>query len=121
MQKSIETPATLKVEIETESLKGVVKEGRLMEFAETVAALAGREIRYQLVELLTEAGVGLSELGETVAIETGFTMIGKYGTRPPRPWPPWPRPTPDPWDRTEIPVTLETELRRIVRDEIAHG
>jgi hypothetical protein len=119
MDKRVETPATLKVEIETQSLQRVVKEGRLMEFAETVSALAAREIRYQLVELLAEAGVGLNELGETIAIEAGFTMTDRYGTRPPRP--PWPGPIPGPWDRAVLPIALETELRKIVRDEIGRG
>jgi hypothetical protein len=82
------TPATLRVEIETESLKKVVEDGRLMEFVETASALAAQQIRYQVVERLAEAGVGIHQLEEAVIVRAGILMDDEFGTRPPIPFPP---------------------------------
>jgi hypothetical protein len=112
MQKEVKTPAVLRIEIKTASLKKVVEDGRLIEFAETISALSAQQIRYQLVEMLAESGVGLRQMGETMVVEAGFTMDGKYGT-------PWPGPIPGPWVRTDLLAVLQAELRQIVQNEMA--
>lgn len=91
------TPFNLHVEIDTASLKKVVEEGRLMEFATASSTLAAQHIWYQLVDKLAQAGAGIDQLDEsTVVIHAGLTMEGDFGTGWPKipfpdiPRPPWP-------------------------------
>lgn len=112
MNKEGAWPATVKVDIEPEGLKRVVKDGRLIEFVDTLSTLAAEQIKTQIVEKVAAAGVGLSKQGEGVSIVVGFEIDDKYGTGPkPRPWPwPWP------WFKQGL--AFEQGLRQIVREEL---
>jgi hypothetical protein len=109
MSKERKWPVALKVDIEPEGLKRVVKEGRLMEFVNAFSTLASEHIKVQLVEQLAKAGVGLAKLGESVSIAIGFDVDDPYGT-PPKPWP---------WPKAMLGAVLEHEVRNIVRKELA--
>lgn len=120
-------PVTLKVEIEPEGMRRVVKEGRLMEFVGALSGLASAHIGSHIVEQLAHAGVGLADAGKGISMTVNFDVDDPYGTGP-KPWPgPWPV-GPWPWRRMgsvaidtvplpEMPA-LEEMLRRIVREEI---
>lgn len=110
MSKERKWPVTLKVDIEPEGLKRVVKEGRLIEFVNAFSTLASEHIKIQLVEGLAKAGVGLAKIDGGVSIAVGFDIDDPYGT-PPKPWP-WP------WPKAMLGAALEREVRDIVRKEL---
>jgi len=76
-------PVKMNLTIESASLKKVVEQGRLMEFADALSTLAAAQIKYELVEHVTKAKVG------GLSISVGFDDDYEYGT-PPHPWP-WPK------------------------------
>jgi len=135
MGKERAWPVTLKVDIEPEGLKRVVEEGRLMEFVGAFSTLAAEHIKSHIVEQLSEAGVGLTEVGKGISIVIGFDVDDPYATGP-KPWP-WPRryyrvlgqsaieilPSPGGWvaiDTVPLPErpVAEEWLRRVVREEL---
>jgi len=87
--------ATLKVDIEPEVLKRVVKEGRLSEFVNTFPALAAGHIKAQIVEQLAT--------GKFAGVVIHYD--DEFGTHPPRPF----------IDTVPLP---ESRLRHIVREEL---
>lgn len=115
-------PVTLTVDIESDGLKQVVKEGRLLEFVQTFSTLAEEQIKVQLVDELAKAGAGLSKAGTDIKLELGFTLGEKFGTVPrpriPWPWPPWPWPRPEPWPESILGSIDKQGLRQIVREEL---
>ncbi len=76
-------PIKLNLTIEPASLKKIVEQGRLMEFADALSTLAAAQIKHELVEYVTKAKVG------GLSLTVGFDDDDEYGT-PPKPWP-WPK------------------------------
>jgi hypothetical protein len=75
----------LSLEIEADSLRRVVSEGRLLEFAGTVANEAAAQISAQIVDRLAEAAIsGNASGGMNVSVAFIFEG-GDFGTVPPRP------------------------------------
>jgi hypothetical protein len=106
--KQRELPVRLNVEVDIEGLRKVVREGRLLEFANAFAELAADNIKKDLVDTLASAGVGMTEVSDQVAFQLYFDVDDPYGTGPkPIPWP-WPRDM----------QYLQDELRRAVREEM---
>lgn len=119
MEKQKNLPVTLKLEIEADGLRQVVKDGRLLEFAETLSTLASEHIKQQLVEHLAEGAVGLRDAGKGINLAIQFDTDGIFGTGPfpPRPWP---RPRPWPWSKIRLDID-EIRIRELVRDELANA
>jgi hypothetical protein len=76
-------PINLTLTIEPASIKKIVEQGRLMEFADALSTLAAAHIKAELVDKVARAGSG------AVSVIVGFDDDDRYGT-PPRPWP-WPK------------------------------
>jgi hypothetical protein len=79
-------PIRLSLTIEPGSLKKIVEQGRLLEFAEALSAQAAAQIASELVNHVATAGAG------GFSLSVGFDDDNRYGTgggRPPRPWPWW--------------------------------
>lgn len=90
MGKERKWPVTLRVDIDPDGLKRVVKEGRLTEFVEVFSTLASRYIKTELVEGLAKAAFGLEKLQGGLSVSLGFDVDEPFGTQPlPGPWP-WP-------------------------------
>lgn len=73
----------LSYEISPEALKSVVESGRLLEFANTVAASAASEIHAQIVDQVSRAAIGGASLGSGISV--GATNVfegGDFGTVP---------------------------------------
>lgn len=106
--KTRELPVRVKVEVDTEGLRKVVREGRLLEFANAFAELAADNIKKDLVDTLASAGVGMMEIGDNVDFQLFFDVDDPYGTGPkPIPWP-WPRDM----------QFVQEELRKAIREEL---
>jgi len=72
--------------VDHESLRKVVSQGRLLEFANALATEASAQISSQLVEKLANAAVLGGKLEAGVSIDASFIFDGgDFGTRPPRP------------------------------------
>lgn len=76
-------PIQLNLTIEPGSIKKIVEQGRLSEFADALPTLVAAHIKAQLVERVAAAG------SKGFSFSVGFDDDNRYGT-PPRPWP-WPR------------------------------
>ena len=76
-------PINLSLTIEPASIKKIVEQGRLMEFADALSTLAAAHIKAELVDKVAKAGSG------AFSVVVGFDDDDRYGT-PPKPWP-WPR------------------------------
>jgi hypothetical protein len=76
-------PIQLNVTIEPASMKKIVEQGRLSEFADALPTLVAAHIKAQLVDKVASGGAA----GFSFTI--GFDDDDRYGT-PPKPWP-WPR------------------------------
>ena len=100
MDKQKEVLVTLKVNIEPEGLKRIIKEGRLSEFVSTLPSMAAGHIKGQIVEQIAKGEFG----------EVTIHYDDDYGT------PPQPRPLPF-IDTVPLPES-EWGLRRIVREEL---
>ena len=103
MNKGKELLVTLKVDIEPEALKRVVKEGRLSEFVSAFPAMAAGHLKGQIVEQIATGEYG----------EVTIRYDDDYGT------PPQPRPLPF-IDTVPLPESA-WGLRRIVREELGQG
>lgn len=71
----------LSYEVSSEALKSIVESGRLLEFANTVAASAAAEIHAQIVDQVSRAAVG----GGKAGVKIGFANVlegGDFGTVP---------------------------------------
>ena len=78
--------ARFHMEIEPDSLRRVVADGRLMELAHKLSTEASAQISAQIVEKLAEAAVGGAEVSSGLTISTSFIFEGgDFGTVPPRP------------------------------------
>ena len=118
MGEKTKWPVTLKVDIESEGLKRVVEEGRLMDFVGAFSTLAAEQLKNQIVEQLAEAGVGLAEAGKGISIALGFDVDDPYGTGPK----PWPKRSWIAIDAVPLPDMPIIELmRRVVREELARA
>ena len=82
MQTDKRYPIKLNLTVEPASIKKIVEQGRLMEFADAVSTLAAAHIKDQIVQKVATA----QSAGLVVAV--GFDDDDRYGT-PPKPWP-WP-------------------------------
>ena len=94
--------ATLKVDVDPDTLKQVVAEGRLVEFINAFSTLAAGQIKGQLVELLAKR--------EDISFEIPYVIEedDEFGTGP----------KPMPFiDTVPLPES-EWGLRRIVREEL---
>ncbi len=76
-------PVKMNLTIESASLKKVVEQGRLMEFADALSTLAAAHIKHELVDHVAKAKVG------GVSISVGFDDDYEYGIGPHH-WP-WPK------------------------------
>lgn len=83
--------ANLTLEVNPEALRSVIASGRLLEFADTVAAQASSQISAQLVQRVAEGALDPERLSSGVAAEVSYRLVigdGEpgYGTvpRPPR-------------------------------------
>jgi hypothetical protein len=98
-------PIKLNLTIEPASLKKIVEQGRLMEFADALSTLAAAHIKYELVEHVTKAKVG------ALSISVGFDDDGEYGMwRPPKPFPPR-----GIWEDAMREVAIKEIVQRITR------
>lgn len=107
MKQTTEYPVQLSVRIPPQSIKRIVEEKRLLEFAEAFSSLAAAQLKVQLVEELARAGTGLATAGQGVQIDLGFLADDPYGT-PPKPWP---------WPEVLAGKFLE-DIRTIVHEEV---
>ena len=73
--------------IAPEALEQVISDGRLLEFASTVANHAAAQISAQLVDEVAKAAVSRGGLGATSVGAVFLFEGGDYATVPPRP--PW--------------------------------
>jgi hypothetical protein len=103
-------PVKLNVEIEPESLKRVVEEGRLLEFVDAFSTYASLYIKAQVVEELAKAGVGLTKVGGGIIIAGNFDVDDPYRTGP-IPWP---------WPRGGLGGVNFDRLRQVIRDEVGN-
>jgi hypothetical protein len=72
--------------VDHESLHKIVSDGRLLEFADTLAKQASAQISAQLVEKLAGLAVGGQKVDGGISLSAQFVFDGgDYGTRPPRP------------------------------------
>ena len=81
----------LTYEISPEALKEIVESGRVLEFANTVAASAAAEIHAQIVDQLSRAAIGN---GASAGISVGAVNVfegGDFGTVPKGPKGPRPK------------------------------
>jgi len=99
MDKEKKWPITLKVDIEPDMLKRVVKEGRLSELVNAFPALAAGHIKAQIVEQIAK--------GEGVSVAIGYD--DDFGTGP------------QPWPFIDTVPLPESRLRRIMREELGRG
>jgi len=82
----------LSYEVSQESLREIVASGKVLEFANTVAASAASEIHAQLVDQIARAAIdGSASNGLSVAAINVFEG-GDFGTVPVGPGPKGPRP-----------------------------
>lgn len=82
----------LSYEVSPEALKKIVESGRLLEFANTVAASAAAEIHAQIVDQVSRAALGTSSVEKGLSI--GATNVfegGDFGTVPNGPLGPRPK------------------------------
>ena len=82
----------LSYEISPEALKSIVESGRLLEFANTVAASAASEIHAQIVDKVSRAAIGGASLGKGISV--GAVNVfegGDFGTVPKGPKGPRPK------------------------------
>ncbi len=76
----------LKLEIEPDSLRRVIAEGRLSEFVATVASEAHAHISSQIVEKVAEAALNPDGLQTGISIDVGYIFEGgDFATVPPIP------------------------------------
>lgn len=83
----------LSYEVSPEALKEIVKSGKVLEFANTVAASAAAEIHAQLVDQIAQAAINAGSGGGGVSV--GAVNVfegGDFGTVPIGPGGPGPRP-----------------------------
>lgn len=80
----------LTYEVPADALKAIVESGRLMEFANTVAASAAAEIHAQIVDQVSRASLGGSAGGVSVGSANVFEG-GDFGTVPKGPKGPRPK------------------------------
>jgi hypothetical protein len=81
----------LSYEVSHEALKTIVESGRLLEFANTVAASAAAEIHAQIVDQVSKAAVGG---GSSQGVSVGAVNVfegGDFGTVPKGPKGPRPK------------------------------
>lgn len=82
----------LSYEISPEALKSIVESGRLLEFANTVAASAASEIHAQIVDQVSRAAIGGASLGNGISIGASNVFEGgDFGTVPRGPKGPRPK------------------------------
>jgi hypothetical protein len=82
----------LTYEISPEALKKIVESGRVLEFANTVAASAASEIHAQIVDQISRAAIGGGTAGAGISV--GATNVfegGDFGTVPKGPKGPRPK------------------------------
>src|SRR5260221_5778954 len=82
----------LSYEVSHEALKQIVESGRLLEFANTVAASAAAEIHAQIVDQVSRAAIGGGS--NNAGISVGAVNVfdgGDFGTVPHRPEGPRPK------------------------------
>lgn len=92
-----EALVTIKVEIEPEGMKRLIKQGKLVAFVDTLPVMLAGNIKAQLVEeLAASAGLGGSS---SVVFE-----IDDFG--------PWPGPWPGPWADVGIPLATMLSYRK---------
>jgi hypothetical protein len=72
-------PIRMNIDIPEASLKKVLKQGKLLEFVDTLSARAAAHIRAQVVAAATKGGAAVS-------FTVGFDDDDRYGNGP-RPWP----------------------------------
>jgi len=80
----------LSYEVSPDALKTIVESGRLLEFANTVAASAAAEIHAQIVDQVSRAAIGGSSAGVSVSAANVFEG-GDFGTVPKGPRGPRPK------------------------------
>jgi hypothetical protein len=83
--------ANLTFRVEPEALRSIISSGRLLEFADTVAAQAAAQISAQLVQHIAEGALGTKGLESGTGAEVSYILVtgdGEpgFGTspRPPR-------------------------------------
>jgi hypothetical protein len=81
----------LSYEVSPDALKRIVESGRLLEFANTVAASAAAEIHAQIVDQISQAAVGGGSVSSGISVgavnvfeggDFGTVPIGPKGPRP---------------------------------------
>jgi hypothetical protein len=80
--------ATLKLTVDSDALRKIISEGRLMEFSAAVASSTAAQINAELVKHVAEAASARSEQGLAVDIAYRSVVIDGepgFGTHPPGP------------------------------------
>jgi hypothetical protein len=82
----------LSYEVSPEALKQIVESGRVLEFANTVAASAASEIHAQIVDQISRAAIGGGAAGAGVSVgSVNVFEGGDFGTVPKGPKGPRPK------------------------------
>ncbi|NGZ83710.1 hypothetical protein [Duganella aceris] len=82
----------LSYDVSPEALKQIVESGKVLEFANTVAAGAASEIHAQLVDQIARAAIGGGAAGGLSVGAVNVFEGGDFGTVPVGPGPKGPRP-----------------------------
>jgi hypothetical protein len=82
--------ATLKLTVDPTALQEIISSGRLLEFANSAAALAAAQINSQLVQHVAEGALKKESLGKGVSVDFSYRSVvidGEpgFGTHPPGP------------------------------------
>jgi hypothetical protein len=85
-ERSNDPLAKLTLEISPDTLRKIIADGRLMEFAATAATQAAAQISSQIVEGVAQAAIKSDGLKSGVSVNVAYIFEdGDFGTRPPIP------------------------------------